>query len=71
MILEGLSLDSYVADPSNPDCREGAVTDLRSEADFGARETEPTGTADPTDSTGQTGDVVLVPVPDNGPDMEE
>lgn len=71
VILEGLSLDSYVADPSNPDCREGAVTDLRSEADFGARETEPTGTADPTDSTGQTGDVVLVPVPDNGPDMEE
>ena len=71
VILEGLSLDSYVADPSNPDCREGAVTDLRSEADFGARETEPTGTADPTDSTGQTGDVGLVPVPDNGPDMEE
>lgn len=71
VILEGLSLDSYVADPSNPDCREGAVTDLRSEADFGSRETEPTGTADPTDSTGQTGDVVLVPVPDNGPDMEE
>lgn len=48
VILEGLTLDSYVADPSNPDCRKGAATDLRSETDFGGgAET----TADPAADT--------------------
>lgn len=53
VILEGLTLDSYIADPSNPDCRKGAMTDLRSEADFGGAEAsaddaETETTADPT-----------------------
>lgn len=49
VILEGLTLEGYVADPSNPGCREGAMTDLRSEEDFGA------GAADtePAESTGE------------------
>lgn len=34
VILEGLTLDSYVADPTNPDCRAGAVADLRGETDY-------------------------------------
>lgn len=34
VILEGLTLEGYVADPTNPDCGEGVATDLRSEDDF-------------------------------------
>jgi hypothetical protein len=34
VILEGLTLEGYVADPSNPDCREGALADQRSEQDY-------------------------------------
>lgn len=60
VILDGLTLDSYIADPSNPDCKKGAMTDLRSEADFGGgtAETaddptaEPTATVTETDSSG-------------------
>lgn len=54
VVLEGLSQEDYVADPSNPDCREGAVTDLRSEADFDARETVPSEVPAGTDPTGDT-----------------
>ena len=55
VILEGLTLEGYVADPSNPDCREGAMSDLRAEEDFGqvsspadGAQTVPTGTAEQT-----------------------
>lgn len=34
VVLDGLTMDSFVADPSNPDCREGAMTDLRSSGDY-------------------------------------
>lgn len=34
VILQGLTLEGYVADPTNPDCKEGAATDLRSGEDF-------------------------------------
>ena len=55
VILEGLTLESYVADPSNPDCREGALTDLRAESDFGDRETVSGDNAsDPADTIGGT-----------------
>ena len=65
VILEGLTLDSFVADPSNPDCREGAVADLRSEADFGSRETVPGETDGLSDPTGEA------PETAGAPDMEE
>ena len=41
VILSGLSLDDFVADPANPGCVEGASADLRSEDDFNQK-TEPT-----------------------------
>lgn len=43
VVLEGLSMDHYVADPTNPDCAEGVLTDLRRAEDFsgGTREEEP------------------------------
>lgn len=65
VILEGLSLDSFVADPSNPGCKEGAVADLRSETDFGTRETVPAETAGQTDTTAETPETAAAP------DMEE
>lgn len=34
VVLDGLTMDSFVADPSNPDCQEGAMTDLRRSEDF-------------------------------------
>lgn len=34
VILDGLGLEDYVADPSNPDCAEGADTDVRTSGDF-------------------------------------
>ena len=33
-ILDGLTLYDYIADPSNPDCREGAVAQIRDVSDF-------------------------------------
>ena len=55
VILEGLTLEGFVADPSNPDCRAGAAADLRSESDFGDRETVPEeGWSDPTGIPGET-----------------
>ena len=77
VVLEGLTLNGYVADPSNPDCREGALTDLRSEADFGDRETmpgetgsDPTGIVDGTDAfAGQDGEYQGADAPED-PDME-
>ena len=57
VILDGLALEDYVADPSNPDCKEGAVTDLRSEADFSERQTAPTeepAESSAPDGTGET-----------------
>ena len=41
VILDGLGMEDYVADPSNPDCVEGAMTDVRSAADFEDEQTEP------------------------------
>lgn len=55
VILDGLTLESFVADPSNPDCREDAPADLRRETDFAARETESTDIPDETGgSVGET-----------------
>ena len=71
VILEGLSLDSYVADPSNPECREGAVADLRSDGDFGSRETVPGETGDAADPTVETVDTIVVPETEADPDMED
>lgn len=34
VILDGLGMGDYVADPSNPDCAEGVTADFRSDADF-------------------------------------
>ncbi|MBR2048626.1 MAG: hypothetical protein IJ960_08530 [Oscillospiraceae bacterium] len=41
VVLDGLAMDDYVADPSNPDCAEGVMTDVRSEEDFVIPTTEP------------------------------
>ena len=41
VVLSGLEMDDYVADPTNPDCAEGVMTDVRSEEDFVIPETEP------------------------------
>ena len=38
VVLEGLSMDHYVADPSNPDCAQGVMTDLRQAGDFSGNE---------------------------------
>lgn len=54
VVLEGLTLEGFVADPSNPDCKEGAMTDLRSEADFSSRETAPAELPSEPDATGDT-----------------
>lgn len=35
VILSGLTMDDYVADPANPNCAEGVQADFRTEADFG------------------------------------
>lgn len=40
VVLEGLTLEDYVADPTNPDCAEGVMTDVRSEEDFGTADPE-------------------------------
>ncbi len=71
VILEGLTLDGYVADPSNPGCKKGAMTDLRSEADFasGSDAEQPTdGTAE--QSTGESAEQSTEPSgpaePDDG-----
>ena len=51
VILEGLTLEGFVADPSNPDCREGAPADLRMETDFSGAEALPAGdSSDPSES---------------------
>lgn len=51
VILEGLTLEGFVADPSNPECKEGAPADLRGESDFAFRETEPEeGASEPADT---------------------
>lgn len=71
VILEGLSLEDHVADPSNPECRDGAVTDLRAETDFGFPETEPDATVDETGIPDGTEDATVLPVPDASPDTEE
>ena len=34
VILSGLSLEDYVADPTNPDCAEGVQAEIHSESDF-------------------------------------
>ena len=48
VVLNGLDMDDYVADPANPACAEGADTDLRSSADF-VHMTEATGTTGSTE----------------------
>lgn len=50
VVLEGLTLEGYVADPTNPDCRAGAVADLRAEQDHAS--TVPA--SDPAGETGRT-----------------
>lgn len=50
VILDGLTMEDYVADPTNPNCAEGVMTNVRSEADFEMNtetpETEPATTAE-------------------------
>lgn len=63
VVLDGLTMDDYVADPTNPDCAEGVMTSIRSEADFAyptqSPETEPSGTgeavSEPTGGSQPTG----------------
>lgn len=50
VILEGLAMEDFVADPTNPDCKEGAVTDLRPDASLIPETTEIA-----ADATGETG----------------
>ena len=56
VILDGLGLDDYVADPTNPDCVEGALTDVRSSADFEEEQTEPSQQTEETvpETSGET-----------------
>lgn len=53
MILDGITGESYLADPANPACKEGAPVTLRSELEYmGQTEpTEPVETAAPTGGT--------------------
>lgn len=62
VVLRGLSLDGYVADPSNPDCAEGADTDLRAQADFAPAPEAP----EVPETTQQS-----VPQTSQAPEMEE
>lgn len=58
VILDGVSLEEYVADPDHPGCKAGAKTDLRSSGDFVSEQTEATGTPEssvPAQSTPEEG----------------
>ncbi len=66
VILEGVTFEDYVADPSNPDCKEGAMTDLRSEADFTARETAPAELPSEADTTEQNAPTDTMPTETTG-----
>ena len=55
VVLEGLTMDSYVADPANPDCAEGVMTDLRAASDFaGPVQTQPAPSTEATQGTQET-----------------
>lgn len=58
VILDGVSLEEYVADPDHPGCKAGAKTDLRSSGDFASEQTESTETPEssvPAQSTQEEG----------------
>lgn len=55
VVLEGLTMEGYVADPTNPDSKAGALADLRSEIDFDCGAESPAdSTNDPSGTTEQT-----------------
>lgn len=51
VILDGITGDSFLADPADEGVKEGAAVYLRSELEY-MGQTEPTGTVDPTGDTG-------------------
>ena len=53
VILDGITAESYLADPAAPGVREGAVTVLRSELEY-MGQTEPPATTAPTGETGES-----------------
>lgn len=53
VILDGITAESYLADPAAPGVREGAVTALRSELEY-MGQTEPPATTAPTGETGES-----------------
>ena len=64
-VLGGITAESYLADPADPACREGAAVQLRSEMEY-MGQTEPGQAAESTgepDSTGESGE--FVPNPDS------
>jgi len=54
VIYEGITAESYLADPAAPGVREGADTVLRSELEY-MGQTEPTEAPLPSGETGETG----------------
>lgn len=54
VVLDGLTMEDYVADPTNPDCAEGVRTDVRSEEDFDAPAAAPTTAPTQPETTGES-----------------
>ena len=54
VILSGLTMDDYVADPSNPGCAEGVTAMFRSEGDFVHATVPPTETTETTEPPAET-----------------
>lgn len=55
VILDGITAESYLADPADPGVKEGADTILRSELEY-MGQTEPTESTAPTGETGASGE---------------
>lgn len=72
-VLGGITAESYLADPADPACREGAAVRLRSEMEY-MGQTEPGQADDSTgtpESTGETGEFVPNPDSQKGDAIED
>lgn len=68
VILDGLSMEDYVADPENPDCVQGAEAQLRSDEDFDTRPVQTPETEETIGEFGDSGESVATEGAQNGAD---
>jgi hypothetical protein len=65
VILEGITAESYLADPADAGVKEGAAVHMLGELEY-MGQTEPVPTTEPTGETGEVGEIVE-PVPPEVP----